>query len=74
MPYGVEFPSSNSCLLPLQIQKAMLKFLNQPFIGKTKVPIITDDDMVQDSNLHNLPGNDQVPGHCLVAAVRFRVS
>src|SRR3972149_980235 len=47
---------------------------NQPGIRKAEVAIVPDDNMVQDLDPHDLPGEDQLFGDRLVGGTRFGIA
>jgi len=44
-----------------------LIFFDQPFIRKTVIAIVADDDMIQNSDLHDGAGKNQISGYFRIA-------
>jgi len=65
-PQSLEIRSNIKHAPNFQIKEVIPVFFNQSLTGKAIVGIIADYNMVQDLNLHNTGGIDQVSGHLFI--------
>lgn len=67
------------CLLSLRsfalfkAEEVRVIFFDEPGISKAEVSILAYYDVVQDLNLHNIPGEDQVLGYLFVVIAGLRI-
>lgn len=67
------------CLLPLasfpffKAQEVRVIFLNEAGIGEAEVSILAYYDVVQDLNLHDISGEDQILGYLFIVIAGLRI-